>query len=378
MIIIPLKALVQVKSLFARPADVGGLEESLRQFLENGLPIAANSSGVTEGALRAFLERMETLLHSTEPGIQQWVIRWVFEDFIRHNRLPRSWRSQVLSKIRHFQEPWLAYPLAEWVAVASEEQVHEALTWLSELDYSESPQERIFAIHTLLNRFIQGNVQEDIVLEALRRLEQYRNEVTDLVLNCFPARMADHNYRIIALLGQIGRYRVIKPLISFAREYPEYLRAVMKALAKFDYPEVDQFYLTCLSPDYRGTPLVIIEAVKQVRKRRLRKAVPLIEALFPLETPTALLNRAVNGEMAITMASFGAYMWGREKLLSEMVLNGITAKYLKAIDILALEEAVPLLKALMLMPETPEIVAIQVQAYRICEQLLLKRQVEQY
>jgi hypothetical protein len=173
-------------------------------------------------------------------------------------------------------------------------------------------------------------------------------------------------------LGQSGRYRVVKPLISFCGEYPEYLRNVMQTLKKFEYDEVDQFYLRCLDGEHRKNPMVLIEAVKQVRKRRLRKAIPLMDALFPMEdSKVSLVDRAVNGEIALTMASFGVYGWAREKLLSEMMLNGINQKYLKAVDMLNLQEAVPLLKAILLMPETPEISVIQDQAYQICERLLM-------
>jgi hypothetical protein len=355
--------------LFSMHSDKGGLEAPLRQYFDQTCQQLAE----TEDAAgeQVFVERLEMLLQSEDPGLQQLTLRWLFEDFIKHHRLPERLHQPVFQRLRALTTPMIAYPLLDWLAAPDAVYRKDIPMWLAELKYARSA-ERHVVISALLNLYLSVKGPEFPVMEALKHLDTIDGEVTDLALYRFPGNTMEHNQRIIELLGQSGRYRVVKPLISFCGEYPEYLRNVMQTLKKFEYDEVDQFYLRCLDGEHRKNPMVLIEAVKQVRKRRLRKAIPLMDALFPMEdSKVSLVDRAVNGEIALTMASFGVYGWAREKLLSEMMLNGINQKYLKAVDMLNLQEAVPLLKAILLMPETPEISVIQDQAYQICERLLM-------
>ena len=310
------------------------------------------------------------LLSSEDPAIARVTQLWALEELIKGRRLSGDIRESVLQQLCVFKASWLRMPLLEWLPVAGLKDRGVILEWLSELDYA-SPAERVQVIEPLLTFFIQSRLSPKMLLESLKALDVAAGEVTDVALQRFPLKNVEENCRIIDLLGKTARYRVIKPLICYAEEYPQYLRTIMKALSKFEYDEVNQFYIQCLKNHAQATPIVLIEAIKQVRKRRLRKAIPFMDALFPMEeSQTSLVNRAINGEIAVTMASFGAYAWAREKLLPEMMLGGIHLKYLKAIDMLHLEEAVPLIKAIMLMPETPELQVIQLQAYQICERLL--------
>lgn len=345
-----------------------GLGASLRQFLDTNCQQILSEDG--EAHRQHFLEQLETLLQSDDVTVRSITLRWVIDDFIKHHHLPVSLRGTVFHMIRPITDPWLAQPLVEWLELSDNPYKKELLLWLSELNYT-SALEREPVLRALFAQFLSDKESESIIVDALKRLDTPLGEATNIVLNSFPTKTFEQNQRIITLLGQLGRYRAVKPLIAFAQEFPEYLRSVMKALSKLDYDDVDQFYIRCLSKEYRSQPMVLIEAIKQIRKRRLRKASPLLDELFPMEESAAsLINRAINGEIALTMASFGAYAWAREKLLADVMLNGINQKYLKAIDRLRLEEAVPLLKAILLMPETPELLALQHQAYQICERLL--------
>ncbi len=314
------------------------------------------------------------LVQSQDMAIGQLTVRWVFDDFMKYHRLPVVIHDAVYQLIRPFRHVWLAFPLQDWLATPDAPYRQDVIQWLSELPYP-SGKERLPVIETLCQQFFTHKADEPALTEALKVLDTPDGDVTNAILQRFPAKTMEENSRIILFLGQIGKLRIVKPLITFAQEYPEYLRVVMKALSKLDYDDVDQFYLWCLGEaNHQENPLILIEAIKQVRKRRLRKGIAILDQLFPMEkSPSSLVNRAVNGEIALTMASFGVYAWAREKLLSEMMLNGINQKYLKAVEMLNLEEAVPVLKAIILMPETAEIMALQHEAYRICEGLLLQR-----
>lgn len=362
-----LKTLFQLKAIFSRTDD-GELEASIKQFLDSSVQQLGQSSD--DGQYALFVEHLETLLKSEDSSIQQFALRWLFNDLIRFHRLPKALLPEVVQLIRSFHQPWLAYPLLDWLAVAEDTWHPLISTWLTELDYRH-PEVRSEVIGNLLNKFLNAKNVEPVFMEALKRLDSYDSAVTDRVLHCFPTDVVEHNQRMIHLLGYTGRYRVVKPLIAYAEEYPEYLRAVMKALSRMELDDVDEFYINCLDRQRGLGPMILMDAVKQIRKRRLRRAIPYLEAIFPMEdSQLSLINRALNGEIALTMASFGAYGWAREKLLSEIVLNGMNPNYLKAIDMLQLEEAVPLLKAILLMPDTPEISLIQEQAYQICAKIM--------
>lgn len=365
----PLRSFLQIKALFSTQPETSEIELSVRQFLEECCQ--PQSPGNTNAGFQLLVERLETLLCSDDPLVKQLALRWLFDDFIKQQRLTPEAQMKILPKINMFREPWLAYPLLEWSHIADYPIKADIYSWIAVLQYPDNAAQRMMVIESLFNRLLHSKHHEAALLSALKRLDALHGEVTDLALHSFPAKQLDANLRIIMLLGALERYRVVKPLITFCQEYPDYLRPVMKALARFNYDDVDQFYLRCLDKRYTNQPMVLIEGVKQVRKRRLRKAIPLLDDLFPLEDGQALLiNRAVNGEIALTMASFGVYAWAREKLLPEMMLNGINQKYLKAVDMLNLDEAVPLLKAIMLAPDTPEMSLLQQQAYQICERLL--------
>ncbi len=358
----------RIKTCFALRSGNKEVGPSIRQFLESECVALANSEAPL--TKKAFLERLESFLHSPDPTVQRATIQWALADLAKNRKLPRELRPDVYRFARCFNAPWVADSLVECLNAPGTMDPADLVAWLAEIDYV-SPRERQHIINGLFQGYLASRQMEPAIVSALAKLDEGAGEVTDLVLHQFPAKTLEENTRIIQLLGMIGRYRVIKPLISFCQEYPEYLRVVMKALSEFEFDEVDQFYINCLSPLHRDNPVILIEAVKQVRRRRLRKATPLLDDLFPLESNQApLVSRAVNGEVAVTMASFGAYVWAREKLLTEIMLNGMTRKYLKAIDILNLEEAVPLLKAILLMPETPELMGLQHYAYHVCDRLL--------
>lgn len=319
----------------------------------------------------AFLEQFDNLLQAEDLAVQAVALRWAMEGLTsKHQSMPAFIQADVFAKIRALKHAWLSPYLIDWLSNRDACDEESLLDWFSELQYAD-PLEKISVIDFLLKRYLHLKAPENNLIKVLKRLDSPQGEVTERVLHYFPAKTVEQNQRIIHLMGVTGRYRVIKPLIRFVEEYPEYLRSVMKALAKFQYDEVDQFYIHCLDKVYQSNPMVLIEAIKQVRKRRLRKATPLLDELFPLdEVQAPLINQAVNGEIALTMASFGAYAWAREKLISEMILNGVNSKYLKTIDMLNLQEAVPLLKALILAPETPELSGVQHQAFQICQRLL--------
>lgn len=354
-----------------RHPDKGSLDSQLKQFLDASCQDIQAGNNANAEAL--FLERLDLLLTSEDSRIQRLALHWVIDDFVKHRKVPDTISQDVVQRIRPRKDAWLLYPLLEWIQTPDAPFRKQVVAWLAELDYTLAT-ERLLVTRELLILYLQQKTSDLPLQQALIQLDAVAGEVVDLVLHSFPGKTADDNRRMIELLGLTGRYRVVKPLISFASEFPEYLRDVMRALRKLDFDDVDQFYLQCLDQRYRENAVVLIEAIKQVRRRRLKKAVPLLDALFPIEdSSVSLINRAVNAEIALTMASFGAYTWARDKLLPEMMLSGVNQKYLKAIEMLHLEEAVPLLKAIMLMPEAPEIKHLQDQAYRICERLLLEQ-----
>lgn len=370
----PFKPWAQLKNRFLQQEAKTTLHASLKQYLDNAC-LQLKAINTPEDAT-LFLEHLDLLLQSEEPQIQQQTLLWVLEDFARHHRLPASLQPDVFQHIRAFRWVWLAQPLLEWLA-AKEDGVPkpEILRWLSELPYDKHPEMRYRVSEALFNRFLTASQEEvSAMMPGLKLLDAAQGDVTDRALQRFPTASQQQNVRIIHLLGQTGRYRAVRPLMRFAEEYPTYLRVVLKALAPLDYEEVDLFFLHCLQKPASKDPIVLMDTIKQVRRRRLRKAVPLLETMFPVEIHSAaLINRSINGEIALTMASFGAHRWAGEKLLPEMLLNGVTSKYLKAVEMLGLQEAVPLLKTILLMPETPEMSVIQQQAYRICDSLLSLR-----
>jgi hypothetical protein len=357
-----------IKALFSGNTEKQPISLSLKQYLDTACSQLSGQDD--EDREVVFIEQLKILLQSDDSTIAGLTLHWVLDDFVRHHRLPESVQQNVFPLIRVYKAAWLAYPLLKWLASAADPYKKELYGWLSELDF-EKPEQRITVIEPLLIYYLRSRMTDLPLFNALKRLDSQQGEVTDMLLFHFPAKTPEENQRIIHLLGQTGRYRIVRPLVTFAQEYPDYIRPVMKALVKLDYAEVDQFYLSCLE-NFPDNPMILMEAVKQVRKRRLRKAIPILEELFPLdETVSPLISRAVNGEIALTMASFGVYIWALEKLLPEMILGGVTQKYLAALDMLNVTEAIPLLKALMLLPETTEISALQQHAYRICERLLL-------
>ena len=72
----------------------------------------------------------------------------------------------------------------------------------------------------------------------------------------------------------------------------------------------------------------------------------------------------------MTLAEFNEQDWALHCLLPELMVNGVTRHYLKAIKAFHLTEAVPLLKALLLMPDTPDLTPLQKEAFSICQELM--------
>lgn len=359
----------QFRALFSKQEGGGELRSALIRFLDATCQQLSETDNPEKK--QALLGQIEELLCSEDASIRQASLRWIILAFVKHRSIPASVQTDLFRLIRPFKMPWLAYPLLDWLNIPGSAQRNGVLQWLAELDYTNHL-ERSHVIDALLNRYLHAQSCEPLLVSALHRLDVMDGGVTDLALHYFPSKTVEQNLRIIYLLGQMERYRVVKPLIAFCQEFQEYLRPVMRALSKFDYDEADQFYIRCLDKATKAPPMGLMEAIRQVRKRRLRKAIPLLDALFPMEeSSNPLVNQAINGEIALTMGSFGAYTWARERLLPEIMLHGIHPKYLQAIDRLNLVEAIPLLKAIILMPETPEISLIQHQAYQVCERLLI-------
>ncbi len=341
---------------------------SLHMFLESHYQ--AMKQNPSDCRKRLFMDRLELLLQSENEAIRKQSMLWLLESLQKHPPASAGLFKELLALAQPYSDAWLTQPLVQLYISAEQHHKPELLQWILSLPYEDTAT-RLPMIDNLLQHYIQQKPLDPALLEVLIRLDAIAGEVTELALFQFPGKTVEQNDRIIRLLGKTGRYRIVKPLIGFAAEYTEHLRTVMKAFSRLDYPEVDQFYLSCLEKPFRKRPMVLIEAIKQVRKRRLRKAIPQMEAIFPMEDTNApVVNRALNGEIALAMASFGAYEWARDKLLPEIMLNGINQKYLKAIDMLNLQEAVPILKAILLMPDTPELSVVQEQAYQICERLL--------
>ncbi len=327
----------------------------------------------TATSCQSVLENIGIFIRSDNPWVQRVTVQWAFQTVARSGDVPVETKLMLLELLRELQAPGLSSKILDWYRTAEAPLRLPLLEWLVSLQ-SQQASPRVAMVHELISDYLNAKTPDPILITALIRLDLHQGIVTETLLNAFPGKIVDHNHRMIDLLGKLGRYRVVKPLISFSQEFPDYIKTVIKALSALNYDEVDQFYLNCLSKTYRKQPIVILEAVKQVRKRRLKKAMILLDELFPMEeSHLNLINRAVNGEIALTMASFGAYGWARGKLMTEIILSGLNTKYLKAIEILNLEDAVPLLKAVLLMPETPELSVLQEEAYRVCDKLLQRQ-----
>ncbi|MEZ4573350.1 MAG: hypothetical protein R2857_00230 [Vampirovibrionales bacterium] len=159
---------------------------------------------------------------------------------------------------------------------------------------------------------------------------------------------------------------------------PDYARTnhPQAAMGGQRFSDVDDFLLECLSSQcYHGDPLVILELVRQVRRRKLRRAAVHLQALFPFrEYDLGIVAQSINHEVALTMADFGERSWAVQALLPELMMQGMTRQYLKAIKT-HLTEAVPLLKALLLMPDTPDLERLAARvALTICQSLLREAQ----
>ena len=214
------------------------------------------------------------------------------------------------------------------------------------------------------------------LMSTLKALDKPSGDVVNYALQRFPLQNPSYNHAIIRLLGATRRYRIIKPLIAYCREYPDYARTIIRALGGQRFSDVDDFLLECLSSQcYHGDPLVILELVRQVRRRKLRRAAVHLQALFPFrEYDLGIVAQSINHEVALTMADFGERSWAVQALLPELMMQGMTRQYLKAIKTFHLIEAVPLLKALLLMPDTPDLSVLQQEAFTICQSLLREAQ----
>ena len=140
-----------------------------------------------------------------------------------------------------------------------------------------------------------GNAQKRPLFKALLKLlialdkgagHRVQADVVDYALQRFPLERETDNHAIIKLLGASGRYRVLKPLAAFAREYPEYTRSVIRALSQLSFEDVDQYLLNQLkgieaAPQNQCDPLVLLELVRQVRRRGLRRANVTLMNIFP-------------------------------------------------------------------------------------------------
>lgn len=332
----------------------------------------------TPEACKAFLTHLDLLLTADDPHISEAAVCWLADDLRNDRLIPPALQAAVYQRVRTATHPSLVCILLAWMETHDAPFLDDLPRWLSELALTD-PEARMAAVEMLVDRYLSAKYEEDFLVTALKRLDMAEGDVADCLLHRFPDKLTEVNRRIISLLGQTRRFRIIKPLVGFVEEYPEYLRAVMKALSYLDYDEADAFFVQCLERRdwWEPTPLILIEAVKHTRKRKLRKAIPALESLFPVDSPNAaIINRAVNGEIALALAAFGNITWARERLISEMILDGVNQKYLKAVDLLGLEEAIPLLKAILLAPAVPEMLVIQHHAHRICQSLLSRHRTQ--
>ncbi len=348
---------------------MGTFETSLKQFLETrSHELAAQPSPETFNLL---VEHLALFLQSENTQVQSLTLHWIVEQLLHPLKGLREYGPELLSLIRPFKAFWLAEPILTLLHQPETSLEKRALlVWLSELDYP-SAAERKALIQRLVHRTLTQNDLLPELLLVLLKFDTVQTEVTDWVLQQFPYDTDEKNRRMIHFLGATGRYRVTNPLILFAKEFPQFLRPVMRALQDFDFENVDLFYLGCLEQPYMEDTMALLCAIKQVRQRNLKRAITALEALFPFENHAAsLVNRTINGEIALTLASFGCVNWAREKLLPDILLNGFQRRYLQAIERLELLAARPLIQAALSVPETAAIKIIQEEARRIHQRMM--------
>jgi hypothetical protein len=321
----------------------------------------------TEPEKNSLLQELGWLLDSENEAIQIYTARWSISHLCSKPELSEAMRNDLFFRISKTQHPALSDPI--WKLVETMRPISaDWLTWLVDMALTQ-PTLLPATVSRLCKLFYNEQLTERRLVRVLGQLDKPNGAVTDYLLQHFPAKTEAQNEWLIHMLGILQRPRALKPLIVFAKEFPEWLRQVLKALSFYDSADLEAFYIESL---HSGQELmVLMEITRQIRSRKLYKAVPQLEALFPVYDPTqVILTRSLNGELAMTLAQFGCHEWAQKKLLPEMLLNGVEDKYLTAIDVLSLQEAVPYLKALILAPEVPEIQFLQEKAFRICERLL--------
>lgn len=364
--------LTTTEAFSTRRASKSPALDTLKPFLKATAGTLQNAASLTDAT--PTLDQLGAWLTPHDPDSQHYILLWLLNQYYHQGFKSEAVHHALWQLIWSHNTPALATHFIHGLKRGLLPNADEVLAFVAQTPFE--PASHYLVVEELFWLYLGSSASPKFhknLLTALKQLDKPHGTVVDYALQSFPLQNKSYNHAIIRLLGATGRYRIVRPLTVFAREYPEYTRTIIRALADLPFDHVDEFFMACLNKSDTFEPLVVLELVRKCRHRNLRRATSALADLFPYQDyDFGIVSQSINYEIALTMAEFGEKDWAIQCLLPELMVNGITRQYLKAIKLLHLTEAIPLLKALLLMPDTPHLSMLQKEAFSICQSLMQK------